>query len=1264
MNKCSVKKTVLSFLSMTAAFLAAKADYPSEVLADGPLVYYRLNESVTTPTFDTAANSGTLGAAGNGVYNSATHLVAGAIVAQPGNTAVDFPGVGNVSIPFQAGLNVAGPFTFEFWAKPSAAVSGCVASSIKLGNSGWLFYNSTLVAGQWSFRTIDGSSVNQNSSGGTVIPGVWQHIVGVWDGTANRLYVNGVQVATTPTATFLPNSDPTLPLTLGVRSDNAFQSSGSMDEAAYYATALSAAQILAHYQNGTNASPGTPYQNLIATDGAVGYWRLSEANPVYPTAVNSGSLGTGANAKYINGVTNDASGPQAPAFPGFGASNRCGNFDGASGSVGTPLGVLNNKSNFTVLGWIKRGAVHSLRGGYFGQNNLLELGDAGSGANIEAWFEAPGHNIVQPYPWADDEWGFLAVTADGTTENLYFNGVVAGQALSSVTSYGTNEFKFNIGGGGIFNASGDFFLGNIDEVAAFDKVLSGGRILSLYLTATGSVSAPFMVTDPPTQDPQGTVYTSTTFSLVGDAAGALPLHFQWRHEGTNLPGASFATYTKANAAQIDGGNYDVVVTNNFGSLTSQVVTVTINPAIPVSINTPPQSRSVYLGGIANFTVFADGTAPFTYQWKKGGVDMLGQTNQTLTLTNVSAGDAATYTVSVTNVTGGALSVGAVLSVITPAAGSYAQAALTNGAINYWRLGESSGSIAFDSIGGLDGLYTNGVALGVTSGLPFGGADTAVNFDGTSGQIVLNPVAAVDNSIPAPWTAVFWARRTDPIQPSAALIDDRLAPVSASLRLEQWQNTGKAGLSRYGGFGDFAYNYSAPSGVWVQLVFVGRTNGTDLYVNGVLTDTSVNTMPLPRRKIGASTSTDFLKGDLDEISLYSKALSASAIANLYAAGQYGTTTPPLVTVQPTSVTAAAGNNVTLNAAIGGSIPITLQWKKNGVNIPGATSQTLTLNNVFFTDAASYVLYGTNGLGFTNTAAATVTVLPQPSYANQTNSLVLHLRFDNNYLDTSGRANDGIAQGGSPAFVAGKLGQGVNINTSPGVNYLTVSDLNNDLQFDVTNSFTIAVWLNYSSAFNDVPIIGNAVNSTYQFGWVLTEDGGRFEWTAVSGGSVIADPVSGTSPLINNGAWHHVAVSFDRSAGTAASYVDGARVATHSLSGLDSLITGQTLTIGQDPSGNYGTANFNLDDLGIWRRALTDYDVLSVYNAAQNSGVSFDTYGPFRVSIQPVGGSLYVSYQGGTLYEATSVTGPYTPVSGASAPVFVTTPSVTQKFYRVK
>lgn len=1239
-------------------FNNARADVPSEILADGPLAYYRLNDGVTTPKYDVATNSGSLGATGNGAYGSATHPVAGAIVGQPGDAAVSFPGIGSMAVPFQAGLNVAGPFSFEFWMKPAAAASSCVASSIKLGNSGWLFYNSTLVANQWSFRTINGASANQNTSGGTVTPGVWQHVVGVWDGAANILYVNGVQVATTATATFLPNSDPALPLTLGVRSDNTFQSNGDMDEAAYYGYALSAAQVLAHYQAGTNAAPATPYNHVIQADTPVGYWRLNEPAPTYPTAANSGTLGAAANANYFNGSTNATSGPSSPLFPGFGASNPCGAFDGTSASVGSALGLLNNRSQFTVMGWVKRGAVHSARGGYFGQNDLLEFGDAGSGVNIEAWVDAAGGNLIAPYPWADDAWGFITLTADGSVARLYLDGSEVASLTATVASYGTNGFKFNIGGGGIFNGSGDFFNGNIDEVAVFDKALPAGRVLSLYLAATGSVAAPFMVSDPPAQTPAGTVYATTSFRLTADVAGALPMNLQWQHEGTNVPGATSATFSKASATLSDAGNYVLWATNASGFTNSMTVTVTVDPAIPVSILAQPESRTVFTGGTANFTVLADGTAPFTYQWKKGGVNLTGHTNQTLTLTNVSATDVATYTVGISNVTGGLLSAGAALTVTTPAAGSYPEAVMTNGPINYWRLGETAGTTAFDSYGGLDGTYTNGVTLGVAGGLPFGGANTAVDFDGVGGQIVLN-----GSGVPAPWTAVFWVKRTDPVQPSSALIDDRIAPVSSSLRLESWQNTGTAGFVRYG-VSDYFYTYSAPSGEWIQMVFVGRTNGTDLYINGTLRESNPNSIPLPRRKIAASTAADYLKGTLDEISLYGKALSDTAIANLYAAGQYGNTTPPLVTKNPGSTTAVVGNTVTLSAGIAGSLPITYQWKKNGANIPGATDQTLILNNAFFTDAASYVLYGTNGFGFTNTTAAVLTVLPAPSYANQTNNLVLHLKLDSDYLDTSGRTNDASAPAGAPGFVAGKVGSGVNINTTPGANYLTVSDLNSDLMFGPADSFTVALWVKYTAGFNDVPIIGNAINSTYQPGWVITEDGGRFEWTAVSGGSIIADPVSATSPLINNGAWHHVAVAFDRSAGSAASYVDGARVATHSLTGLGGLDLPYAVTIGQDPTGNYGTANFDLDDLGIWRRALTDYDVLSVYNAAQN-GVSFDTVGPIKVAIQAAGGLVYVSWQSGTLLEATSVTGPYTPVIGASAPYYVTTPSSTgDKFYRVQ
>ena len=64
-------------------------------------------------------------------------------------------------------------------------------------------------------------------------------------------------------------------------------------------------------------------------------------------------------------------------------------------------------------------------------------------------------------------------------------------------SFGSSAFVFNIGGGGIFNGSGDYFLGNIDEVAVFDKALTSDDIQSLFLAAN---IAPVIATQPAAPD--------------------------------------------------------------------------------------------------------------------------------------------------------------------------------------------------------------------------------------------------------------------------------------------------------------------------------------------------------------------------------------------------------------------------------------------------------------------------------------------------------------------------------------------------------------------------------------------------------------------------------------------------------------------------------------------------------------------------------------------------------------------------------------------
>src|SRR5207248_5845400 len=144
--KYPLAKRGLVALALVVMAVTARADYPSQLLADGPLLYFRLNENVSLPTFDTATNRGTVGTGANGFYTSVNHGVTG-IPGASGNGAVNIPASGgNVKVPYNAALNQAGPFTAEFWTRPGGG-SSCPSNSVDFGaaqRTGWLFYQDTI----------------------------------------------------------------------------------------------------------------------------------------------------------------------------------------------------------------------------------------------------------------------------------------------------------------------------------------------------------------------------------------------------------------------------------------------------------------------------------------------------------------------------------------------------------------------------------------------------------------------------------------------------------------------------------------------------------------------------------------------------------------------------------------------------------------------------------------------------------------------------------------------------------------------------------------------------------------------------------------------------------------------------------------------------------------------------------------------------------------------------------------------------------------
>src|SRR5262249_11359919 len=81
----------------------------------------------------------------------------------------------------------------------------------------------------------------------------------------------------------------------------------------------------------------------------------------------------------------------------------------------------------------------------------------------------------------------------------------------------------------------------------------------------------------------------------------------------------------------------------------------------------------------------------------------------------------------------------------------------------------------------------------------------------------------------------------------------------------------------------------------------------------------------------------------------------------------------IATPPASQTVNAGAPATFSVAANGTAPLSYQWRKNGADIPAATSASLTLNNVQAADGGVYTVVVSNAGGSAASAAATLTVV---------------------------------------------------------------------------------------------------------------------------------------------------------------------------------------------------------------------------------------------------------------------------------------------------
>jgi phosphohistidine swiveling domain-containing protein len=197
-----------------------------------------------------------------------------------------------------------------------------------------------------------------------------------------------------------------------------------------------------------------------------------------------------------------------------------------------------------------------------------------------------------------------------------------------------------------------------DDGARFRCVITNasGSVTSREALLTVRLAAPVIVTPP--SDQTAVEGTAATFSVV--ASGA-QLTYRWQRNGVAISGATEASYTLA-AVELadDGAVFRVVISNPSGTVTSLPATLRVSLAPPV-ITTPPAALTVDEGAAAHFSVVAQGNG-LSYQWQKDGLSLAGATGRELDIASTALTDAGSYRVIVSNAAGAVTSSAATLTV--------------------------------------------------------------------------------------------------------------------------------------------------------------------------------------------------------------------------------------------------------------------------------------------------------------------------------------------------------------------------------------------------------------------------------------------------------------------------------------------------------------------------------------------------------------------------------------------------------------------------
>jgi hypothetical protein len=432
------------------------------------------------------------------------------------------------------------------------------------------------------------------------------------------------------------------------------------------------------------AAPTQPYPAAILADNPIGYWRLNEGpdNGAGNSGVVSHDYRGGHNGFYSNTVV--AVSGYDPSADSDTAAQFGQPFVGADSYVADIKDVdfaraanATNGGRFSVEAWVN-GVNQTVDAAIVtkGYNGALA---AGTGTGTEQFAldvigsprtfrflvrDAAGNGTVavssitpaNPMTTAAT-WHHLLGVCDQPAGkvSLYVDGVLAGSGnIAPNVGIENQPLPMTIGARKS-SGSTDYdnqWTGVIDDVAVYNTALNASQALAHYFAG----QQPPVITLQPTNQ---TTPENVTVTFYSAAYGAGTLHYQWYlsdgfNPATPVAGQTSQNLTFTTTAAQNGNFYQLIVTNQYGASTGAVAQLNVVAGAPTFFVDLNSADTFAIGHIIQLHVSVGGTAPFTYQWKKNGVNIVndyrttGAQSDTLIIGYGNTPDSGNYQVVVSN----------------------------------------------------------------------------------------------------------------------------------------------------------------------------------------------------------------------------------------------------------------------------------------------------------------------------------------------------------------------------------------------------------------------------------------------------------------------------------------------------------------------------------------------------------------------------------------------------------------------------------------